>query len=143
MIGPSIPFNLRVLRSLWSGIFTSFTLKVPGCMEEVMCKLPIKGWPSDVIEILESVILDIVQTPKVVEFYIGRTDNIPATKSRHNCEEIYPLYETDSADHAIEVEDALIKGFFSHSKCCNDVDHGGGGASDYYLNYVYIALWFK
>lgn len=108
-----------------------------------MDKLPIKGRPADVIGILQSVILGIIQKPKVEEFYIGRTDNITATKSRHDCDAIYALYETSSADNAIEVEDALIKAFFDHAKCSNDVDHGGGGASDYYVNYVYIAVWYR
>ena len=106
-----------------------------------MVSLPIKGWPGEVVGILEDIIADIIERREVEEFYIGRTNNMVSTRSRHDCDEIFGLYETDSADNAIEVEHALIKTFFTHPKGNNDNDHGGGGASDEYVNHVYIALW--
>jgi hypothetical protein len=107
-----------------------------------MNSLPIKGWPVDVLPMLSNIISEYIKKPEVNEFYIGRTNNLDASKSRHSCDEIFELYETKSADNAIEVEDILIKTFFDHPKCSNDVDHSGGGASDDYINYVYIAVWF-
>lgn len=102
---------------------------------------PLKGWPAYVIPVLKREVADLVRDPEIEEFYIGRTDNLTTSKSRHGCDEILALYETDSAENAMDVEDALIKAFYQHSKCSNGVDHSGGGASDYYINYVYIAIW--
>lgn len=108
-----------------------------------MSDLPIKGWPTDAIGILEDSISDFIEKRVVGEFYIGRTNDLTAARSRHNCDKIFTLYETNSTDNAIEVEDTLIKTFFDHPKCSNVIDHGGGGASDEYINYVYIAVWYK
>ena len=102
---------------------------------------PLKGWPVSVIAVLKREVTDFIEDAEVEEFYIGRTSNLAASKSRHGCDDIIGLYETDSADNAMDVEDALIRAFYQHSKCSNDVDHSGGGATDYYINYVYIAIW--
>jgi hypothetical protein len=85
----------------------------------------------------------IATNPQIEEFYLGRANDLTTAKSRHKCDEIIPLYETSSADNAIEVENDLIKSFRTHRKCNNDATHGGGGASDEYINYVYIATWRK
>ena len=108
-----------------------------------MVSLPIKGWPAEVVDVLADIISDIIAPPEVEEFYIGRTNNLSATRSRHDCDEIFGIYETDSVDNAIEVENALIKIFVTHPKCSNNSDHGGGGASDDYINGAYIALWYE
>ncbi|MGO9646361.1 MAG: hypothetical protein ACLPY5_16635 [Candidatus Bathyarchaeia archaeon] len=109
-----------------------------------MCPdFPLKGWPADVISNLKTnYVPPIVAQSNVQEFYIGRTDNLVASRSRHGADDIIPLYETDSADNAIQVEEALIQQFYGDAKCSNENDHAGGGASDDYVNYVYIALWY-
>lgn len=104
--------------------------------------LPIKGWPLDVVPLLEDVVSEFIKPWRVDEFYIGRTTSISAAQSRHACDEIFALYETSSADNAIEVEDSLIQTFLNHPKCSNDADHGGGGWSDQYVHYVYLAIWY-
>ncbi|MBI4823834.1 MAG: hypothetical protein HY805_06355 [Nitrospirae bacterium] len=76
-------------------------------------------------------------------FKIGRSVDLSQRKSAHGCDEIIPLYETSSSENAIEVEDGLIKHFINHQKRSNDSPHGGGGTSDGYINYTYIALWFN
>jgi hypothetical protein len=68
-----------------------------------MNSLPIKGWPVDVLPVLSNIISEYIKKPEVNEFYIGRTNNLVASKSRHGCNEIFELYETESADNAIEV----------------------------------------
>jgi len=108
-----------------------------------MNKLPIKGWPIDVIEPLNELISSAAQNKNIKEFYIGRTNDLVATRSRHDADEVHPLYQTDSADNAIIVEDYLIKSFIKHYKCSNDNEHGGGGVSDDYINYVYLAVWYE
>lgn len=108
-----------------------------------MFDLPIKGWPTDVIPVLLNIISQSIKRREVKEFYIGRTNDCTATKSRHGCDEIFSLYETNSADNAINVEDTLIRTFIGNLKCSNDNNHGGGGASDEYINYVYLACWYQ
>lgn len=107
-----------------------------------MFDLPIKGWPTDVIPALLDIISQSIKRREVKEFYIGRTNDCSATKSRHGSDKIFPLYETNSTNHAIDVGNTLIKTFIDHSKCSNDNNHGGGGASDEYINYVYLACWY-
>jgi hypothetical protein len=65
------------------------------------------------------------------------------TQSRHGCDDILELYHTDSKENAMDVEDALVKTFHRHPKCNNDAKHGGRGISDYFINYVYIAIWVE
>lgn len=108
-----------------------------------MPNLPIKGWPRGVIDNIDDIVSDLIRRQEVNEFYIGRTNNLTATISRHNADRILVLYETVSADNAIDVKNILIKTFFDHPKCSNDIGHGGGGASDEYINWVYIAIWYK
>lgn len=100
------------------------------------------GWPSDVISGLKRRVRYIADNDEVYEFYIGRTTDLIASQSRHVCDKIIPIYKTSSADHAIQVEGALIHTFFDHPKCSNDSAHSGGGVADGYTNYVYIAVWY-
>lgn len=102
---------------------------------------PLKGWPKDVIPILQSELADFIEEPEIAEFYIGRTNDLGAAQSRHGCDDILDMYQTDSVEHAMDVEDALVKAFHRHPKCSNDAKHSGGGASDGFVNYVYIAIW--
>lgn len=104
--------------------------------------LPIKGRTTDVIGTLEMLISDLIEEPDIDMFYIGRTNDIINSKYRHGCDEIFPLYETSSANNAMDIEDYLIKIFLNHHKCDNGNDHSGGGVSDEYVNYVYIAVWY-
>jgi hypothetical protein len=106
-------------------------------------EFPLKGWPKDIIPVLIREVSSLVRLPEIEEFYIGRTDNLAASKSRHGSHDIIGLYETDSADNAMDVEDALIKAFYAHPKCSNEMDHSGGGATDYFVNCVYIAIWTR
>lgn len=119
------------------------SLKIKLMLLESKYSLPIKGWPVNILGTLVDAVSYIVYLPKVTRFYIGRTNDIQATRRRHDCDYILLLYKTESADNAIVVEDFLIVSFYNHPKCLNDADHGGGNVSDYYTNYVYIALWFE
>ncbi len=101
------------------------------------------GWPKDVVSELYGYISDLSTNARIKEFYIGRTNNLDTRKSAHECDHILPVYETESVDHAVEVEDTLIKKFYNQNKCLNDNPHGGGGASDEYVNYVYVAVWIN
>ena len=105
-------------------------------------KLPLRGLPRDVVEDLAEYISEVVDAEKVDQFYIGRTTDIPSTINRHDPEDMIKLYETESTDNAIEVEDTLIKAFYNHPKCDNDNPHGGGGVSIEFVSNVYLALWY-
>ena len=78
----------------------------------------------------------------VKEFYIGRGVDPSERKSYHDSDDIVAIYFTDSVENAIAIEDALIKSFYNDPKCSNDAPHGGGGVSEEYGNYVYVAIWF-
>jgi hypothetical protein len=101
------------------------------------------GWPSKVKSKLYSKVYYIANSKVEVEdFYVGRTVDLNQRKSTHGCDKIIPIYQTDSKDNAIEIEDYLIKSFYFHSKCSNDAQNGGGGISEDYIYYVYVAIWF-
>ena len=106
-----------------------------------MTELPLKGWPNDVIEDLVACAARLITDKSITGFYIGRTNDLNATTRRHSTDNVLALYETDSVNNAIEIENNLIKVFFEHHKCKNENDHAGGGASDAYVNYVYLARW--
>jgi hypothetical protein len=104
---------------------------------------PLKGWPRDVIPVLMRELAGFIEDDEIEEFYIGRTDDLTSTRSRHGCDDILDLYQTDSVENAMDVEHALINAFHTHRKCSNDAKHSGGGAQDYYINYVYVAIWTR
>ncbi len=108
-----------------------------------MARYPISGWPEEVIEQLATEIHRLTGNHRVNEFYIGRTNDLTATRSRHDADEVIALYQTESVENAITVEDGLIDLFYDNVKCSNEHDHGGGGASDEFINYVYVAVWYR
>lgn len=101
----------------------------------------ITGWPNDAIPKLKQRVRYIASKDEVAEFYIGRTNNLEAASSRHGCDKIIPIYKSTSVDNILEVEYELIKTFIHHPKCSNDANHSGGGTSEGYINYVYVAMW--
>lgn len=101
------------------------------------------GTPNAVIDRVYDFVKTISKDKDICEFYVGRTNNLNATSSRHRCEAIVPIYKTDSIRYAASVENTLIQYFHSHHKCNNDACHSGGGWSGEYVNYVYVALWFE
>jgi hypothetical protein len=103
----------------------------------------ITGRPKDVKRDVKHKIMDIIEDDDVDEFYIGRTVDLDKTLSRHGADDIFPVYETESVDYAIEMEDRMIDKFYDHEKCNNKQDHGGGGVSDNYRYYVYVAVWYE
>jgi hypothetical protein len=103
---------------------------------------PLTGWPDEVLPELTRIVSTIANNKNVSKFYIGRGVDLSERKSKHSCDEIIAIYSTDSIDNAIEVEEYLIKTFYSHPKCDNEAPHGGGGVSEEYGSYVYAAIWF-
>lgn len=108
-----------------------------------MSDIPIKGWPKLAVPYLIDLLPSIIEHKNVVQFYLGRSNDLTQTKSRHGAEDIFALYETDSLFNAQEVEQSLIDEFGYHRKCNNENLHSGGGTSEEFVNYVYIALWYK
>lgn len=101
------------------------------------------GWPSKVKPKLYSKVYYIAnQKIEVENFYVGRTGELGQRKSAIGSDMIFPIYQTDSIENAIEIEEYLIKAFYFHPKCLNEAQHGGGGTSEDYLSFVYIATWF-
>lgn len=104
---------------------------------------PLTGYPGNVFLKLVGIVDSIANNRDVEEFYIGRTVDPYKRMVEHDSDTIFPIYSTDSADHAIEVEDGLIGRFYNHPKCSNDASHGGGGVSEEYGNYVYVVVWMR
>lgn len=99
------------------------------------------GWPQKVIPKLKVKIDRLASEKSVKLFYIGRTSDIDATLSRHGCDDIIPLYQTSSFNNAADVEHELINYFYDYDKCDNDAPHSGGGVSEEYSDFVYVAIW--
>lgn len=104
---------------------------------------PLTGYPRDVFSRLIRRVNSIVNDWYVREFYIGRTIDPSKRKTEHDSDDIIPVYLTESIKHAIGIENALIDYFYEHPKCDNDAPHGGGGVSEEYGNYVYVAVWLN
>jgi len=104
---------------------------------------PLKGRPDEVLDDLEQIISEAIERDEISQFYIGRSADLDATQERHGSDEIIPLYETESADNTIEVEDSLLKTFYNHPKCENESEHGDGGLFQEYVSYVYLAVWYR
>jgi hypothetical protein len=102
---------------------------------------PLTGWPKDVFPVLVRLVDFIAKQRAVKEFYTGRGADPSERRSYHGSDDIVAIYFTDSVDNAIVVESALIKTFYDHPKCSNDAPHGGGGVTEEYGSYVYVAIW--
>ena len=103
---------------------------------------PISGWPSDVIAELKRRVRRIANGNETREFYIGRTNDLEVTSSRHGCDNIIPIYESTSVRHVKQLESELIRTLLDHPKCSNDAYNSRGAVSEGYINYVYIAVWY-
>jgi hypothetical protein len=85
---------------------------------------------------------NVIEDEDVEEFYIGRTVDPVGTKSRHDADELYLVYETTSLDSAMDMEHALIKVFIDHPKCNNDEGSCAGGMPETFdFCYAYVAVW--
>jgi hypothetical protein len=104
---------------------------------------PLKGTPDEVLDDLEQIILESIERDEISQFYIGRSVDLAGTQERHGSDEIISLYEPETADHAAEVEDSLLKTFFNHPKCENESEHGDGGISPEFVSCVYLAIWYR
>ncbi|MDD5531030.1 MAG: hypothetical protein PHX21_13515 [bacterium] len=103
----------------------------------------LSGCPEDVLDSLIGFI-DVIACNKSTScFYIGRTNNLEAIKNRHGCDYIISIYKTNSLEHSLKIEDALIKAFHNHPKNNNDADHSGSSIPRKYPLYVYLAVWYK
>jgi len=103
----------------------------------------LSGWPDDVAGELDEVVKTIVRDARVAEFYVGRGVDLDQRASEHQADDIAALYETESPDHAMIVEEYLIGRFINHKKNSNTVVDARGGVSDEFVNYVYIAVWWN
>ena len=104
---------------------------------------PLKGRPDEVLDDLEQILLEAIEREEISQFYIGRSADLDATQERHGSDEIIPLYETESADNASEVEDALLRTFYNHPKCENESEHGDAGTFQEFASNVYVAIWYR
>jgi hypothetical protein len=104
---------------------------------------PLKGSPDEVLEDLEQMILEAIERDEISQFYIGRSVDLDATQERHGSDEIIPLYESESAGNAIQVEDSLLNTFYNHPKCENESEHGDGIIFLESVSYVYAAVWYR
>jgi len=61
---------------------------------------------------------------------------------KHGADFARCVYETDSPDSVMDVENDLIKFFYDHPKNNNDSDHAGGNVGPG-RQHVYVALWLR
>lgn len=106
-------------------------------------ELPLTGYPAEVLDALIIIVNTIANEKSVNTFYIGRSNNLDATKSRHGCDKVIPIYETNSPEHSLTIEDDLIKIFIEHPKNDNGVDDSRGNISEEDTIYVYVAVWYE
>ncbi|HEY9166136.1 MAG TPA: hypothetical protein VIS48_08250 [Candidatus Kryptonia bacterium] len=111
--------------------------------ERVEMSAPLKGRPNRVIPILVHTIENVVSDDMVEEFCVGRSIDLDAAKTKHGCNSIVALYETESGANVIEVEDELIKKFRSHPKCGNVDQEVHAATSDKFANFIYLAVWYS
>ena len=109
---------------------------------EVEEDAPLTGWPLNVVEEAAERVRQYADDESIDAFYIGRGVDLADRQNDHDADHIVPLYQSDSPDNAMDVEEMLIKTFIDHRKNENDAADARGGVSDDYVNYVYIALWF-
>lgn len=101
------------------------------------------GWPSDVLPNIEDQVSIIADLDELDTFYIGRTNDLDDALFSHDCDEVFPLYETMNVRHAREVEEELVDIFFDHPKCENHHAPAPGRSFEGDLNYVYVAVWYQ
>lgn len=82
-----------------------------------------------------------VENDEFAGFYIGRSNDLSATKARHQCDRIDRLESFGTAEEAVEVEGELIKEFYPHAKNWNESPGAGGGVGEDGPHFVYLALW--
>ena len=101
------------------------------------------GWPdANLLDSVLAEILDFVDQDQVDTFYVGHTNDLVATRSRHNAADIFPVYQTESVDSVLDVEGLMIDQTFGHEKSENDAADERGGVSEGFVNYVYVAVWW-
>lgn len=83
----------------------------------------------------------IVGRHEVEEFCIGRTDDPDAARRQKDCDEMVVLYETEKADEARVVADALTKAFLGLQKCSNKGEQAEESSFGGRKNYVCLAVW--
>lgn len=101
------------------------------------------GRPNEVLALLASWVHSIAGDRTVAEFYIGRAVDVARRKSDHGAHHILAIYQTDSAEHAMQVEETLIDVFYAHRKNSNDAADARGAVSTEFVNYVYVAVWWS
>jgi len=103
----------------------------------------LKGWPRDVLAPARRTVAHLAGLRQIDRFYIGRGVDPEKRRSAHRAHAVVPIYETDSVENAMQVEEFLNARFFNHAKNDNASWDARGGTSQDYVNYVYVALWVR
>ena len=104
--------------------------------------VPVSGWPIQRIDDVIDLVKVIASDRRVKRFYIGRGVDLNDRRSKHDADHILATYETDSREHAMQIEEMLIPRFYEHPKNVNTALDARGGSSDEWVNYVYVAIWW-
>lgn len=105
-------------------------------------ELPLTGTPKEVINELSSLMTLYVEEPTVEKFCIGITNNIVEAQSICGCDDIIPLYETNTLELAKNVETTLKNDYNKHEKCDNNHESPKFATNEKINYYVCISLWF-
>ena len=107
-----------------------------------MTDLPIRSWNEDAIPRLLGYILELVQKDGIVAFCIRQTREYSALRAEHDCDEAVLLYESADGDTGVLVNDSLIKAFYDHPLCKNDILETLGEENRKDGKSVYLAIWY-
>lgn len=83
----------------------------------------------------------LLEDPNLVEFKIGKTDNLEGRESVHKSEgytQFISLAKLDTLEEMNQLEDELITYLGRNPKCTNKKGGGGGDTSTSNEHYVYV-----
>ncbi|HWW83023.1 MAG TPA: hypothetical protein VNZ26_05435 [Vicinamibacterales bacterium] len=92
------------------------------------------------LQSLKRTVAGMARSGRVAAFKIGRTVDMEDRNAGHRADEIMCLAETTSVGRVMDLEDDLIKHFWSHPKNVNEADHSGGNVADG-RQHLYVAVW--
>ena len=104
---------------------------------------PITGLPDDVISEVVDAVEDIVDDRYVEKFCIGTTGDYERRTSEIGADDVVPVYKTESANHAKDVEESLLDVFRDDPRLKDGDECGGGGVSVDGVQYVCVAVWMS
>lgn len=96
--------------------------------------------PQDVLERVAATVAELIATPELARFAIGRGARPAAESADLGADAVVDVFRTDDPDEALEVERRLLTRFATHPKARID-PLDAHRRSENGLVHVYVALW--